>query len=73
MNANETSKVLKLKGKSIMIIFGSGGHTTEMLLMIQQINIFERYKHVHFIIGHSDGWSENKVNSHYKTTMNIDI
>lgn len=25
--------------KSIMIIFGSGGHTTEMLLMLESLNV----------------------------------
>lgn len=39
-----------------MIVFGSGGHTTEMLLMIKDIN-FSLYKKVTFVIGHSDTWS----------------
>ena len=73
VNANETTKQMKLKDKSIMVIFGSGGHTTEMLLMLQNTNIFQKYKHVHFVFGHSDGWSTSKVKSHYLTTMKIDI
>ena len=28
----------ELKQKRIMIVFGSGGHTTEMLLMIKDLN-----------------------------------
>ena len=57
VNANETTAQMKLKEKSIMVIFGSGGHTTEMLLMLQNSNIFEKYGHVHFVFGHSDSWS----------------
>ena len=64
---------MKLKEKSILVIFGSGGHTTEMLLMLQNTNIFEKYGHVHFVFGHSDSWSLQKVQTHYKSSMGIDI
>jgi len=35
VNANETNKLMKLQEKSIMIVFGSGGHTSEMLMMLK--------------------------------------
>ena len=50
-----------------MIIFGSGGHTTEMLLILGNTNIFEKYGEIHFVIGHSDTWSLRKVTDYYKS------
>jgi beta-1,4-N-acetylglucosaminyltransferase len=48
-----------------MIVFGSGVHTTEMLLMLgsKDKNEFEfkKYNQVHFVIGHSDTWSMTKI------------
>ena len=43
-----------------MVLFGSGGHTTEMLHMLDGLKV-ERYGQVIFIIGHSDTWSMKKV------------
>jgi len=57
-----------LKEKSIMIVFGSGGHTTEMLLMLEKINI-EAYFKVHLIIAKTDTWSLTKITEHFKTKM----
>ena len=73
VNSNETTRDMTLKSKNVMVVFGSGGHTTEMLLMLQQTNIFEKYNHVHFVIGHSDTWSLRKVKDFYKTSMKLDI
>ena len=54
-----------LREKTLMIVFGSGGHTTEMLLMLvsKEKNEFEfkKYNQVHFVIGHSDTWSMTKI------------
>ncbi len=55
-----------------MIVFGSGGHTTEMLLMLGDID-FRKYQRVTFVIGHSDTWSETKIKDYFKTTLNLDI
>lgn len=55
-----------LSEKSIMIIFGSGGHTTEMLLMLESLNL-SAYKHVHLIIARTDTWSLTKITEHFKT------
>lgn len=52
-----------LKDKKLMVVFGSGGHTTEMLLMLTKANLFqfEKYGRVQFVIGHSDTWSLTKI------------
>ena len=42
-----------LKRKTLMIVFGSGGHTTEMLMMLEKFDV-KRYDRVIFILGHSD-------------------
>ena len=55
-----------------MIVFGSGGHTTEMLLMLGDID-FSKYQRVTFVIGHSDTWSETKIKDYFKTQRKIDI
>jgi hypothetical protein len=48
-----------------MIVFGSGGHTTDMLLMLctkdSHTFDFNKYKEVHFVVGHSDTWSMTKI------------
>ena len=45
-----------------MVVFGSGGHTTEMLHMLKGIKP-ERYGSVCFIVGHTDTWSLTKLES----------
>ena len=45
-----------------MVVFGSGGHTTEMLLMLEGLKV-EKYGKVVFVVGHSDQWSLKKLNS----------
>lgn len=49
-----------LKQSHVMVVFGSGGHTTEMLLMIKNID-FNKYGRITFVIGHSDTWSLTKM------------
>ena len=79
VSPNETDKMMKLKSKSLMVVFGSGGHTTEMLRMLshdvskRQVSVFDRYGKVYFVFGHSDGWSEGKVKDHFKTRYGIEI
>lgn len=46
--------------KRLMVVFGSGGHTTEMLLMLKTLD-FKIYREVFFVLGHSDTWSETKI------------
>lgn len=46
------SKAISVSGPvSCMIIFGSGGHTTEMIRTIQQIDI-KKYSPMYFVIAH---------------------
>ena len=60
------------KDKSLLVIFGSGGHTTEMLLMLQTLDP-NKYGRVHFVIGHSDTWSLTKINDFFKTQAKFKI
>jgi beta-1,4-N-acetylglucosaminyltransferase len=55
-----------------MIVFGSGGHTTEMLLMLKSIN-FNLYNRVFFVLGHSDTWSLTKIKDFYQKERQLDI
>ena len=59
------NKQQSLAKKTLLIVFGSGGHTTEMLLMLASKKThefdFKKYKEVHFVIGHSDNWSMTKI------------
>ena len=64
--------ILKRKSSRLMIVFGSGGHTTEMLLMLKNIN-FKKYDRVTLIIGHSDTWSSNKIKDYYLKHRNFNI
>jgi beta-1,4-N-acetylglucosaminyltransferase len=43
-----------------LVFFGSGGHTTEMLRMIRNLNE-DNYAPVSFVMAHSDQTSEGKV------------
>ena len=51
--------IIKSK-KSIMIILGSGGHTGEILLMIQKLD-FNKFSSCYFVSSHNDKNSENKA------------
>ena len=42
-----------LKRKTLMVVFGSGGHTTEMLMMLEKLDV-TKYGRVVFVLGHSD-------------------
>lgn len=45
---------------SLMIVLGSGGHTAEMLYMLQNYD-FGKYKKVYFVLGDNDTMSVNKT------------
>ena len=45
-----------------LIVYGSGGHTTEMLKLIKNLNI-ERYSPMTFILAQTDVHSEGKIRS----------
>ncbi len=59
-NKTETSK------RSIMLIFGSGGHTTELLMTFKNFD-FQAWKNVYFVKAESDITSQNKVVDYIKT------
>ena len=48
------------KELSVMVIFGSGGHTTEMLKMIGKLDPV-RYRPFHFVLAASDTTSKGKI------------
>ena len=55
-----------------MIVFGSGGHTTEMLMMFEKFDV-NRYGRVVFVLGHSDKWSLTKIKDFYASRkINLD-
>lgn len=58
-----------------MILLGSGGHTTEMLMMLKTLNV-KRYDQVVFVVASSDNWSLTKardfMSSQFKHRVNID-
>ena len=43
-----------------MIVFGSGGHTTEMLFLIKDFN-FEVFKHIYFVVAQTDKNSKSRI------------
>lgn len=47
--------------KSIMFVLGSGGHTGELLIMIQKLD-FNKFCDCYFVVSHNDKSSERKVN-----------
>lgn len=53
-------KHLFSKKKSIMFVLGSGGHTGELLIMIQKLN-FDKFCDCYFVSSHNDKSSEKKV------------
>jgi beta-1,4-N-acetylglucosaminyltransferase len=46
--------------KSIMIVLGSGGHTGELLIMLQKLD-FSKFSNIFFISSHNDVRSEGKA------------
>ena len=73
VNANETNRAVALREKRVVVVFGSGGHTTEMLMMLQNSPIFDRYNQLIFLIGHSDSWSLQKIKSYFQTNGGYDL
>jgi fructoselysine-6-P-deglycase FrlB-like protein len=67
-----TYKRKHLSKQTLMFVFGSGGHTTELLLMLESLNI-SNYKHVHLVIAETDTWSMTKITAHFLTKMRYPI
>lgn len=51
---------------SIMLIFGSGGHTTELLMTFKNFD-FQKWRNIYFVKAESDTTSENKIKDYLKT------
>lgn len=51
-----------------MLVFGSGGHTTELLLMLESLNVAV-YKHVFVVVAETDTWSMTKISDHFANKM----
>jgi beta-1,4-N-acetylglucosaminyltransferase len=51
--------------KTLMVCFGSGGHTSEMLMMLSKIDT-RKYKKVYFVIANTDTWSLTKITDYLK-------
>ncbi len=45
-------KTRNIKLKSVLIIFGSGGHTTEMIRLIEELKVEHKYNPIYFITAH---------------------
>lgn len=50
----------KNKNKSIMIVLGSGGHTSELLIMIKRLDL-NKFSRIFFVYSHNDSSSGNKI------------
>jgi beta-1,4-N-acetylglucosaminyltransferase len=51
----------KTSTRSVMCIFGSGGHTTEMILLIKNLGSLPQFGPFHFVLSHSDETSVSKI------------
>lgn len=57
---------------SLMLIFGSGGHTTELLMTFKNFD-FQKWKRIYFVKAESDVTSENKIKDYLKTNKVITL
>ena len=55
-----TARKIKVKPASTMIIFGSGGHTTEMLRIISNLSL-SQISPIYFVVARSDHTSVEKI------------
>ena len=55
-----------------MVVFGSGGHTTEMLLMLDRLDP-TKYKYVYMVIALTDKWSLTKIKDYLKNHAHCKI
>lgn len=55
---------------STMVVLGSGGHTMEMVKLIDHLN-WNRYKPIHFVVSYGDNMSSNKIPKDLRTNCKI--
>ena len=59
--------------KTVMLIFGSGGHTSEMLMLMKDFK-FNDFQTVYFLKASSDVTSQQKVEAYFKQgSLNLDL
>lgn len=68
-SSHETGKLSQI-GHDVMILFGSGGHSTEMLMLIQNAKLAEKVKRrevgrVVCVISEDDIFAEDKINTEF--------
>lgn len=56
--------------RSVMCIFGSGGHTTEMILLIEKLGSLPQLGPYHFVLSHSDETSISKIKTSNLSLLN---
>jgi hypothetical protein len=52
--------------KTMMLIFGSGGHTTELLMTFKNFD-FTQWQKIYFVKAETDITSENKIKDYVST------
>ena len=55
------------KGKTLMIVLGSGGHTGELLIMLKKLD-FSKFSEIYVISSMNDKHSENKFREAFNVT-----
>jgi beta-1,4-N-acetylglucosaminyltransferase len=56
--------------KSIMIVLGSGGHTSELLIMLKKLDL-NKFSEIFFVSSLNDSRSESKVHEVFKNLNNL--
>lgn len=72
VNGNEPKNIKYIKQAKILIVLGSGGHTTEILRIVQRLN-HEKYSPRIYIKAKTDVISSNKVKEIEKSHKNYKI
>lgn len=72
VNGSKTKKTEKLKQAKTLIVLGSGGHTTEILRIVQKLNL-EKYSPRVYVKADSDTISSKKVKEFEKSKNNYKI
>jgi len=69
---NNGDKISRLATKRMIIVLGSGGHTTEMVAMIKNIDI-KFYYRITFMISEGDRFSKHKIEKSFRKHKEFDL